>query len=416
MRWPALVTMLACLVAPILAADDVAPAKGAPTDGPRPAPGAAAPADAAQPGDADPSVPPDKQGDTPPPPKKTSRVPSEFRPESLQGAPAGQIVHFRTPVSDRPFSFFVPEDYDAGKAYPLLVSCTGRGFGHENITRFWPLARKLGFIAASSDTWACGGKPSERAPVAQKLDAWSRETGEIQVPQLVRDIEDIRRDLKDDAVAIRDMVKLLQQTYNIDARLIVLTGYSGGGWVAYYVGLQDPERYAGICIRSGSFHSGLLPPNVARARKMPVQVVIGDRDLDLVLRDTDTAERYFTRMGFENFQVERLPHSGHDNRSEVAANFIDYLRRQREAEKRAEVTARRDKYLKAAKVSLEAGETEKARQWLRKAAEVENEAGLPDKEAGEMLRQLEAKSESKESKESRQSEEGKTSEKTKPAT
>lgn len=373
MKWAvALAMMLVCATA--ACGDDVAPA---------PKPGAP-PSESTKTPTTDTSPEPaERQG------KDKLPRPEEKDLEPIDGAPAGVVVHTALPKGGRPFSFYVPKSYEKTNRYPLLVTCTGTGIGRENIRRAWHLAERFDLLVVSPDTWAIYGRPGTDAHVGETRRAWSRSGETVDVPMIVRDQAGILRDLRADSRAIRDVVGLLQQTYSIDKRLVVLTGFSGGAWVAYYAGLSDPGRYAGISIRSGTFHPGAVPKNIARARAMPISVVIGDRDLDLVLKDTRKAEEFFKRQKFENFQVERLPRSGHDNRPEVAGNFVDYLRRELKARERAEAMERWAKYYAAGKASAERADVEKARHWLRKAADLEARHDLPPK-AAELLKALDS--------------------------
>lgn len=331
--------------------------------------------------------PPDASAPKPPPAKE--EPPPQVELASVQDAPGGSIALSKLPDNGRPFAFYVPKEYNRDKAWPLLVECTAKGEPGGNMKHVWQLADRFGLIVASCETWAIYGPPTAPAAVERTHEAWSRSGETVEVPQTVRDLDDILRDLRADARAIDAMADLLAKHFNVDRDMVVLTGYSGGAWVAYYAGLSAPNRYAGICIRSGSFHPDVLPSGTARARKMPIQVVVGDRDLDLVLKDTTRAEEFFRQEKFEHFQVERLPHSGHDMRPEASGNFVAFLQGERSKRERAQALAQWEKYFKAARASLKEGDAEKARHWLQKAAELETPFKLSPR-ASELLAKLDA--------------------------
>jgi len=324
----------------------------------------ATPSEAAPPAQAAPAEDQDEQGDLPP----------EADLPSLDSTIVGKIVHTTEPQTRRPISFYVPTTYKAGQPMPLLVDFTAAGVGRGNIMKLWRLGEARGLIVLAPDTWGVRGPPQDRVEARRQMDAWSRDAGDTKVPHYVRDAAKILADLRADAEAVRQSVALLSTRYTVDPKLVVLTGSSGGSWIAYYTGLADPQRYAGICIRSGNFDRRLLPPNPGRARDMPVSIVIGDRDLDVVLAETDAAEKHFKSLKFTNLNIERLPHSGHDSRPEVAFNFVAMLRAERMAE-------RKEAWQQALKAGLKAAQERKvssARYELGRAAELERQFGFPD--------------------------------------
>jgi dienelactone hydrolase len=328
----------------------------------------------------------------PPSPAPGAKPPAPPAPEevdaaSLDAARPGIILHTRL-AGGRPFSLYLPQAYDASRPWPLLIELTGRGIGRENIRRMCRTADAFGLIVAAPDTYAIFGPPGQAAEVTRTHEAWSRSGESVDVPQTVRDQEAILADLAGDARAIGDVVDALAARFTVEREAVVLTGYSGGAWAAYYTGLSAPGKYAGICIRSGTFHPGVMPDGAAAARKLPINVVVGDRDLEMVLADTAKAEVWFKRMQFERFQVERLPHSGHDNRPEAAGNFARFVAQEVQARRLAAARKEWDKFLRAGRRALEAGEPDKARHWLEKAAALEREHGLEPAEATQLLETL----------------------------
>jgi predicted esterase len=364
MRTAAMIAVL-CLAAGAFGAADPAPETDVAPSTPKP------PADAPTASTGDKTAP--------------SPQPAHVEAADLTEARPGVIVHSHLLGSRRPFSVYVPKGYRKDAPLALLIECTGRGVARDNIGSVWKLAEQFNLVLASADTYSIFGKPTDPAEVTGSKKAWSRHGKTLDVPHVDRDREDILRDVRADAEAIGQMVDLLQKLLSIDRRLVVLTGYSGGARSAYFTGIGDPKRYAGICIRSGQFHRTVLPPRPQLARKMPIQIVIGDQDMKLVLDQTADAERYFKSLKFERFQVERLPNSGHDNRPEAAGNFVAFLRNELKQKIQAEATKQRDKYLRAGKASLERGELDKARHWLTKAATVERQHNLKPAEAQKLL-------------------------------
>jgi len=313
------------------------------------------------------------------PPKSApaAPLPEQVEAKTLDEVRPGVIVHSKLP-DGRPFSLYVPKAYDKSRPWPLLVELTARGVGRDNILWAWQAAEDSGTILVAPDTYTIFGKPDAQAKVTSTKPAWSRSNGEVEVPITTRSWEEYLKDLRGDAEAIAATVDLVKKSLAVEKELVVLTGYSGAAWVAYYTGCSDPGRYAGVCIRSGIFESRLMPASVAKAANLPITVVLGEKDMQSVLEDTARAEEYFQRMKFTNFQVERLPNSGHDSRPEAAGNFVRLLEQNLKARRLAEARKQWDGYFKAGRSALTRGEMDKARQWLQKAAEMEKALpGLP---------------------------------------
>jgi predicted esterase len=117
------------------------------------------------------------------------------------------------------------------------------------------------------------------------------------------------------------IVGQLQYLYDIDRRNVLMTGFSGGGFPVYFVGLRHPDVFSAVVARNANFNrkslDGWYPEE---ARKTPVMVYYGQNDLPNVKSQSQAAAEYLREAGF---QVESrvLPGKRHERRPEVAMDF-----------------------------------------------------------------------------------------------
>jgi hypothetical protein len=144
-------------------------------------------------------------------------------------------------TTGRRYVLYVPIDYNEQRAYPLVISSHGTyqdgdtemdGTGPNSCcdrgTPTWPtLAEENDIIVACPDMTGAHGDPP------------------FDSTQLVQ--------LASDDNVITHVVSEVQATYNVDVHRMLITGFSGGGHVAHYVGLRHPTLFKASCARHGNF-------------------------------------------------------------------------------------------------------------------------------------------------------------------
>ena len=158
------------------------------------------------------------------------------------------VMHAGGPPGTRGgFSLYVPETYDEGRAYPLVVALHGgSGNGGAFLWSWVREARTRGFIVL--------------APTAIG-STWSLMDPDTDGPSIDR------------------MVDQVAGEWNIDAGRQLLTGMSDGGTFSYVLGLRGGCRFTHIAPVAAAFHPMMLTfADEDRLRDLPVYIVHGVED------------------------------------------------------------------------------------------------------------------------------------------
>jgi phospholipase/carboxylesterase len=143
------------------------------------------------------------------------------------------------------FTLYVPEYYDPGKAWPVVVALHGgSGHGADFLWTWLTEARTRGAIVVS--------------PTAQG-DTWSLYEPGVDIARL------------------DGIVAHLKDHWNVDAERVLLTGMSDGGTFSWLGGLRDSAPYTHLAPISSSFHPMLLAEAGGVAGK-PIYLVHGALD------------------------------------------------------------------------------------------------------------------------------------------
>lgn len=165
--------------------------------------------------------------------------PSQCEPAPSQRHARSGIEHYAALDSRGPYTTYVPEYYDADRAWPLLVTLHGGSGNDVDFLWTWlPYAKSRGYLLLSAKSFG---------PTWYQWD----------VPSLLC------------------MVDELQARYHIDAQRILLTGLSDGGSFSYEVGFAYPERFAGLAVVAGIWRPH---PRSAQASQLPVYIAHGTQD------------------------------------------------------------------------------------------------------------------------------------------
>ncbi len=201
------------------------------------------------------------------------------------------------PVTGRKFWIYVPTTYRHDRAMPLIVSCHGSppfDVAEHHVREWKWLAERYGCIAVAPSMVGTDGILGA-GPVSAMLAN-----------------EDV----------ILSVISSLGYRYNIDRANIMITGFSGGGFPTYWVGLRHPEIFSVIVARSCNFNRGNLDGWFPRnAAKRPILVYWGENEPSPIVYQSERAVAYLRSRGYV-VDTQLIPGISHTRRPKWAMAFF----------------------------------------------------------------------------------------------
>lgn len=201
------------------------------------------------------------------------------------------------PVTGRGFYMYVPSNYSHAKPAPIIISCHGTPpyDVSEHHIRTWKwYGEKHGYIIVAPDLVGTDGIFGD-GPVSGMLE---------------------------NERYIMSILSMLGYWYNLDRANINITGFSGGGFPAYWVGLRHPDLFATVVAQNCNFNrsnlDGWYPPG---AVEVPVMVYYGENDPATIVVQSKNAIQYLRSRGFK-VTTHVIPGAGHDRHPEIAMDFF----------------------------------------------------------------------------------------------
>ncbi|MDD5089276.1 MAG: alpha/beta fold hydrolase, partial [bacterium] len=146
----------------------------------------------------------------------------------------------------------LPEDYEPGKKYPLVVLLHGYGMSPEQFAEVASLINTRDFIYAV---------PEGPYPV---LDAVGRHFSHFREHGDFREDETSARTAADWIVRVADD---MITRYPVDTTRFSIVGFSQGGALAHVTAALYPDRIAGYCAVGGYFIPGAINADMLRAEQ-----------------------------------------------------------------------------------------------------------------------------------------------------
>jgi poly(3-hydroxybutyrate) depolymerase len=226
----------------------------------------------------------------------------------LAGCAADPLRNVRTadkwykvdPVMQAGYYLYVPEKYDHSKAAPVIISCHGT----------------VPYDVPNShiETWKGYGEKYGCIVICPELQGTDGIFGDGPTSAMLADEQ-----------IILSILSTLSYQYNIDRANIMLTGFSGGGFPTYFVGLRNPDVFTCIAPRNSNFNEynlhGWWPPE---ARQLPVFVPWGSNDPAPIQAQAANGVAYLRRHGFRVTQ-NIFPDVGHERKPQYTMNFFRNL-------------------------------------------------------------------------------------------
>ncbi len=201
------------------------------------------------------------------------------------------------PVSGRAYFIYVPSTYDHSQPSPLIVTCHGTppyDVAEHHIREWKMLGEQNGCIVVAPELIATDGLIGD-GPIVGMLD---------------------------DERFILSLISLLGYRFNIDRANIMITGFSGGGFPTYWVGLRHPDIFSAVVPRSANFSEhnldGWYPQG---ALSQHVKVYYTENDPGAISGQSRRGIKYLQSKGF-HVETEIIPGLGHERRPDVAMRFF----------------------------------------------------------------------------------------------
>ena len=210
-----------------------------------------------------------------------------------------QQTYRQHPGTKEVYWLYEPSTYRRDTPAPLIISCHGTppfDVNEHHIREWKMLAERNGCIVATPNLQATDGIIGD-GPISGMLECERR---------------------------ILTLISLLGYQYNIDREKIMITGFSGGGFPTYWVGLRHPEVFSAVVARNCNFSEinldGWIPP-ADKARRTRVKIYYGSNDPFPIILQSRAAIQYLRSKGFE-VESQVLPGKGHQRQPEVAMEFF----------------------------------------------------------------------------------------------
>ena len=178
---------------------------------------------------------------------------------------------------ERSYYLYVPRSVTRERPAPLLVLLHGSGRNGRILVEHWrELAEREGIILAGPD--------------ARNSSGWF-------LPQ-------------DGPEFMRDLIEALKARHPINPRRVYLFGHSAGAGFSLYMAVMESQYFAAVVAHAGRLPADALSLIEQAERKIPVALIIGDRD---PLFPGGEVRRTRDAFHAQGFPVELTEIAGHDH-------------------------------------------------------------------------------------------------------
>ncbi len=201
-----------------------------------------------------------------------------------------------------------PDEYDADRAYPLVILLHGFGSSMSDLAGLTPAISRSGYL------YACPNAPmAMNVGMGQVGYAWASLDGDS-YEQEAQDAED----------KLMDFVHEVFEQYKVSRDQVVLGGFSQGGMTTYRVGLPRPEEFAGLfALSSRVADSDSLAARLPEDRSQPIFVSHGTQDTMISVDEGRESRWLLDEWGYSSNYHEY--DMAHEIRQEVIDDLVKWL-------------------------------------------------------------------------------------------
>lgn len=158
-----------------------------------------------------------------------------------------------------PYILITPKNYDHSQRYPLFIFMHGRGYSPELVLNDdFPLLTNQDFYIVIP-----------QAPIKYN-DGFSWYN--------LEDNEQFIKDLEKSEYVITGITQYINEHHNIDSSRVVLSGFSQGGRLCFYIGFKNPELFSEIIPIGGYYMEDILNPYIDNVKNLKVSIFHGSQD------------------------------------------------------------------------------------------------------------------------------------------
>ncbi|MBU1044184.1 MAG: dienelactone hydrolase family protein [Candidatus Omnitrophica bacterium] len=163
---------------------------------------------------------------------------------------AGQMVDY---------ILILPKNYESARKYPLFIYMHGRGYSSNDVLNDWYslFTNQSCYILI----------PEASIKLHDRSFSWYD-----------RDSEKFIVHMEESESMIVALTQHMIKKYNVDTSRIVLSGFSQGGRLAYYIGFKNPKLFSEIVPISGYYMADILDPYIKNIGNLKVSIYIGTQD------------------------------------------------------------------------------------------------------------------------------------------
>jgi phospholipase/carboxylesterase len=201
-----------------------------------------------------------------------------------------------------------PDNYEAGRPYPMIVCLHGRGADMRDLAGLAPAIDQSGYL------YVC-----PNAPVTISVgpgytgQAWYEPAGSPSLAAMEHALK-----------ALDGMVHDVFAQYQVAAGQALLLGFSQGGAMTYRYGLLRPEMFAGLVILSGALRGPeALLPHLPAQRAQRIFVGHGTHDPVVPVELSRNAVGFLEAQGYRPLYHE-YP-MGHEITQEVLSDLTPWI-------------------------------------------------------------------------------------------
>ncbi len=202
----------------------------------------------------------------------------------------------------------LPDEYDAGKDYPLLIMLHGFGANMQDLAGLAPVINRTGYV------YAC-----PNAPISFDLGGghmgygWMSPRGSA-TPEEVQEAETL----------LEAFFEEVFEQFKVTPGRSILMGFSQGGGMTYRCGLGRSDPFAGLAALSASLQDPEeLESRLPEDRSQPIFVAHGRLDPMIAADRAQAARRFLEGAGYQPDYHEY--DMGHEISVDVLNDLIPWM-------------------------------------------------------------------------------------------